>query len=104
MRSDTGIKQAADLRGHVHPSAKTNATSAALQIIRATLKGRDLNRAAHTYRLVRVPTSAEVLCSPAGVRSRSLGELPSEQSVGADEPNQQRHEGTNDGGRHTKPG
>jgi hypothetical protein len=36
MRSETGIMQAAALRGQVHPSAKTNATRIAVQTIRVT--------------------------------------------------------------------
>jgi hypothetical protein len=36
MRIDTGIMQAAALSGHVHPSAKTNATKVVAQIISAT--------------------------------------------------------------------
>jgi hypothetical protein len=35
IRSDTGIMQAAAFSGQVHPSAKTNTTSAAVQMIRA---------------------------------------------------------------------
>jgi hypothetical protein len=35
IRSDTGIMQTAAFSGQVHPSAKTNATSAAVQMIRA---------------------------------------------------------------------
>jgi hypothetical protein len=35
MRIETGIMQAAALRGQVQPSAKTYATSAAVQMIRA---------------------------------------------------------------------